>query len=504
LDLNYLFPDEQIDVPHNNEESQPETGSQDFGIVVDNNVGDLIRKLTNVDTDNEDTENLKDLEAEIAKFKETSPAPTPNPEAEKKGNGVSQTSSAPTPPSNCVSVIRLNTQAQPGKIQRASVSPREAPYTVPPNVDTENLTDLEAEIAVILTSSAPTPNPEAEKKENSLQKHRRIKKEREEVEKERTKFLIADNTRLEATIAVLEQELGLPQSQTSSTPTTREAPYTVPTKFQCDQCKFSSRSQHGLKIHTGKAHKLHTVALPLPCTTSVVYNLIPVISYILQPQPSSTLLSQNAPAFSAPATSIIPNSTAIPTPDTTPDPEPEKTENAVQKCRRIKKEKKDEDLLMTEFLIDDNTRLKATIAILEQQLGLPQSQTSSMPPTRCVTVSESNTHAHPGKIQRGSVIHRETPYTVPPKFQCDQCDFSSPSQHGLKIHTGKAHKLHTVDLSSTARDPADAKRSREYRLREKIKEDNAVEKLKSLKEQNKNLKDQEAQLRTRVEQSLFK
>jgi len=279
LDLNYLFPDEQIDVPHNNEESQPETGSQDFGIVVDNNVGDLIRKLTNVDTDNEDTENLKDLEAEIAKFKETSPAPTPNPEAEKKGNGVSQTSSAPTPPSNCVSVIRLNTQAQPGKIQRASVSPREAPYTVPPNVDTENLTDLEAEIAVILTSSAPTPNPEAEKKENSLQKHRRIKKEREEVEKERTKFLIADNTRLEATIAVLEQELGLPQSQTSSAPSTRcvtvsesntqaqsgkiqhasvrprEAPYTV---FQCDQCNFSSRSQHGLRIHTGKAHTAPT------------------------------------------------------------------------------------------------------------------------------------------------------------------------------------------------------------------------------------------------------
>jgi len=229
LDLNYLFPDEQIDVPHNNEESQPETGSQDFGIVVDNNVGDLIRKLTNVDTDNEDTENLKDLEAEIAKIKETSPA--------------------------------------------------------------------------------PTPNPEAEKKENSVQKHRRIKKEREKVEKERTKFLIADNTRLEATIAVLEQELGLPQSQTSSTPTTREAPYTVPTKFQCDQCKFSSRSQHGLKIHTGKAHKLHTVSLP--CTTSAVYcDLIlvntsndGVISYVLQPQPSSTLPSQNAPAAPTPAKS---------------------------------------------------------------------------------------------------------------------------------------------------------------------------------------------------------
>jgi len=369
---------------------------------------------SNGSTSNEDPDNLEPFFAKISRIKETSPKSiTSDPTPDHAHLPQSQTTSTPTPPSNCVSVIRSNTQAQPGKIQHASVIPRETPYTVPP-------------------------------------------------------------------------------------------------KVQCDQCDFSSRSQHGLKIHTGIAHKLHTVSLP--CTTSAVYyNLIPVnasnngvINYVLQPQPSSTLLSQNAPAFSAPATSIIPNSTAIPTPDTTPDPEPEKTENAVQKCRRIKKEKKDEDLLMTEFLIDDNTRLKATIAILEQQLGLPQSQTSSMPPTRCVTVSESNTHAHPGKIQRGSVIHRETPYTVPPKFQCDQCDFSSPSQHGLKIHTGKAHKLHTVDLSSTARDPADAKRSREYRLREKIKEDNAVEKLKSLKEQNKNLKDQEAQLRTRVEQSLFK
>merc|ERR1712038_528001 len=139
---------------------------------------------------------------------------------------------------------------------------------------------------------------------------------------------------------------------------------------------------------TGKAHQLHTVALPLPCTASVVYNLIldnvsndGVISYILQPQLSSTLPSQNAPAFSAPATSIILNSTDAPTPDTTPDPELKKAENAVQKCRRKKKEKKDEDLLMRKFLIDDNTRLKATIAELEQKLGLPQSQTSSMPPT---------------------------------------------------------------------------------------------------------------------------
>jgi len=292
-------------------------------------------------TSNEDPDNLKDLEAKISLIKETSPQSiTSDLTPDHAHLPQSQTSSAPTPPSNCVSVIRSNIQAQPGKIQRASVSHREAPYTVPPNVDTENLTDLEAEIAVILTSSAPTPNPEAEKKENSLQKHRRIKKEREEVEKERTKFLIADNTRLVATIAVLEQEL-----------------------------------------------------------------------------------------------------------------------------------------------------------------GVPQSQTSSAPPTRCVTVSESNTQAQPGKIQHASVSHREAPHTVPPKFQCDQCDFSSPSPHGLKIHTGKAHNLHTEDLSSTARNPADAKRSREYRGREKIKEQNAVEELKSLKEQNIKLK---AQLRIMVEQRLFK
>jgi len=156
-------------------------------------------------------------------------------------------------------------------------------------------------------------------------------------------------------------------------------------------------------------------------------------------------------------------------------------------------------------LIKETSPKSITSDLTPDHAHLPQSQTSYAPPTRCVTVSESNTQAQPGKIQHASVIPpRETPYTVPPKFQCDQCDFSSPSQHGLKIHTGKAHKLHTVDLSSTARDPADAKRSREYRLREKIKEDNAVEKLKSLKEQNKNLKDQKAQLRTRVEQSLFK
>jgi len=384
LDLNYLFPDEQIDVPHNNEESQPETGSQDFGIVVDNNVGDLWK-----------TENLTDLEAEIAKIKETSPA--------------------------------------------------------------------------------STPNPEAEKKENSLQKHRRIKKEREEVEKERTKFLIADNTRLEATIAVLEQELGLPQSQTSSTPTTREAPYTVPTKFQCDQCKFSSRSQHGLKIHTGKAHKLHTVSLP--CTTSAVYcDLIPVntsnngvITYVLQPQPSSTLPSQNAPAFSAPATSIIPqllNSTAA--------PEAEKKETAVQKHRRLEKKKEDEAHLSLKSLIDDNNRLKASIAArLEQELGLPQSQTSSAPTPSTPPPSSASVRAS---------------NTAPSHFQCDQCDFSSPSPHGLKVHTGKAHKLDTMDLSSTALDPANAKRCKGWRGRDKIKKHNAVEELKrrTKQEQEKN------------------
>jgi len=181
-------------------------------------------------------------------------------------------------------------------------------------------------------------------------------------------------------------------------------------------------------------------------------------------------------------------------PDPTATPEAEIEENAVQRCRRKTKEKEKAAEERRKFLIADNTRLEATIAVHKQQLGLPQSQTSSMPPTRCVTVSESNTQAQPGKIQHASVSHRETPYTV---FQCDQCDFSSRSQHGLKIHTGKAH---TVDLPSTA----NARRCREYQLREKIKEDNAVEELKSLKGENKNLKDQEAQLRIRVEQHLFK
>jgi len=481
LDLNYLFPDDQIDLLDNNDRTtQLDARAEDDDSIDANFIKEILAEDRILNDDPNEAPGPMEVVGDYL-------APQPEPQTFF----------------NIPVCVPINNQNNTN---------RDLHVVQDPNEDPENLEDTFDTISIIMETAEsinrarpdPTATPEAEIEENAVQRCRRKKKEKEKAAEERTKFLIADKFRLEATIAVHEQELGLPQSQTSSAPPTREAPYTVPPKFQCDHCKFSSRSQHGLKIHTGKAHKLHTVALPLPCTTSVVYNLIPVISYILQPQPSSTLLSQNAPAFSAPATSIIPNSTAIPTPDTTPDPEPEKTENAVQKCRRIKKEKKDEDLLMTEFLIDDNTRLKATIAILEQQLGLPQSQTSSMPPTRCVTVSESNTHAHPGKIQRGSVIHRETPYTVPPKFQCDQCDFSSPSQHGLKIHTGKAHKLHTVDLSSTARDPADAKRSREYRLREKIKEDNAVEKLKSLKEQNKNLKDQEAQLRTRVEQSLFK
>merc|ERR1719273_1062281 len=182
--------------------------------------------------------------AKISRIKQTSPKSIiSNPTPDHAHLPQSQTSSTPTPPSNCVSVIRSNTQAQPGKIQHASVIPRETPYT-------------------------------------------------------------------------------------------------VPSQFQCDKRDFSSRSQHDLKIHTGKANKLHTVSLP--CTTSVVCNLIPVnftsndgvISCVFQPQPSSTLPSQNAPAFSAPATSTIPqllNSTAA--------PEAEKKETAVQKCRRLEKKK---------------------------------------------------------------------------------------------------------------------------------------------------------------------
>merc|ERR1712061_601940 len=97
-------------------------------------------------------------------------------------------------------------------------------------------------------------------------------------------------------------------------------------------------------------------------------------------------------------------------------------------------------------LIKETSQKSITSDLTPDHAHLPQSQTSSAPPTRGVTVSESNTQAQPGKIQHASVSHRETPYTVSPKFQCDQCDFSSRSQHGLKIHTGKAHKLHTVAL----------------------------------------------------------
>jgi len=325
---------------------------------------------SNGSTSNEDPDNLEPFFAKISRIKETSPKSiTSDPTPDHAHLPQSQTTSTPTPPSNCVSVIRSNTQAQPGKIQHASVIPRETPYTVPP-------------------------------------------------------------------------------------------------KVQCDQCDFSSRSQHGLKIHTGKAHQLHTVALPLPCTASVVYNLIldnasndGVISYILQPQLSSTLPSQNAPAFSAPATSIIPNSTAA--------PEAEKKETAVQKHRRLKKKEENEALLSLRLrlqsLIDDNARL-------EQELGLPQSSapTASTPPPSSVSVLASN--------------------TAPSHFQCDQCDFSSPSPHGLKVHTGKAHKLDTMDLSSTALDPANAKRCKGWRGRDKIKKHNAVEELKrrTKQEQEKN------------------
>merc|ERR1719220_3197679 len=159
---------------------------------------------SNGSTSNEDPDNLEPFFAKISRIKETSSKSiTADLTPDHAHLAQSQTSSTPTPPSNCVSVIRSNIQAQPGKIQRASVSHRETPYT-------------------------------------------------------------------------------------------------VPSQFQCDKRDFSSRSQHDLKIHTGKANKLHTVSLP--CTTSVVYcDLVEVntsndgvITYVLQPQPSSTLPSQNA------------------------------------------------------------------------------------------------------------------------------------------------------------------------------------------------------------------
>merc|ERR1712110_708193 len=83
------------------------------------------------------------------------------------------------------------------------------------------------------------------------------------------------------------------------------------------------------------------------------------------------------------------------------------------KQRRLEKKKEDEAHLSLKSLIDDNNRLKASIAArLEQELGLPQSQTSSAPtpstpPPSSVSVRASN--------------------TAPSHFQCDQCDFSSPS-----------------------------------------------------------------------------
>lgn len=180
-------------------------------------------------------------------------------------------------------------------------------------------------------------------------------------------------------------------------------------------------------------------------------------------------------------------------PDPTATPEAEIEENAVQRCRRKKKEKEKAAEERRKFLIADNTRLEATIAVHKQQLSLPQSQTFSAPPTRCVTVSESNTQAQPGKIQSASVSHRETPYTV---FQCDQCNFSSRSQHGLKIHTGKAH----APASPTPAKSANAIRHERYRKNNKIKKQNAVENLESLEEQNIKLKAEENQLRIMVEQ----
>jgi len=193
-------------------------------------------------------------------------------------------------------------------------------------------------------------------------------------------------------------------------------------------------------------------------------------------------------------------------------------------------------------LIKETSPKSITSDLTPDHAHLPQSQTSYAPPTRCVTVSESNTQAQPGKIQRTSVIPREAPYTVPTKFQCDQCDFSSPSPHGLKIHTGKAHKLHTVALplpcttsvvydlipvntsndevisyvlqpqpsstlpsqnapaAPTLAKSANAIRCDRHRKNNKIKKQNAVEKLKSLEEKNIKLKAKEDQLRIMVEQ----
>ena len=142
----------------------------------------------------------------------------------------------------------------------------------------------------------------------------------------------------------------------------------------------------------------------------------------------------------------------------------------------------------------------------------PQSQPSSKTPgcaeqcappsipinTHGVSVvikSNSQEQAQPGKFKCASVLPRGALYTVTPQFQCDQCDFSSSSQQGFKVHIGRVHKVHTASAMS-----GNPKRCRDWRERGKIKKQKAEEELKILKEQNIALRAKEALLRNLVEQ----
>ena len=74
--------------------------------------------------------------------------------------------------------------------------------------------------------------------------------------------------RLEALLSYhqrLVDEKGLPPSRLmmkhavasspSASSTLNQSPGSVEEKFKCDQCEFSSKSQRGLKVHTGRSHK---------------------------------------------------------------------------------------------------------------------------------------------------------------------------------------------------------------------------------------------------------
>jgi len=249
LDLNYLFPDDQIDLLDNNDRTtQLDARAEDDDSIDANFIKEILAEDRILNDDPNEAPGPMEVVGDYL-------APQPEPQTFF----------------NIPVCVPINNQNNTN---------RDLHVVQDPNEDPENLEDTFDTISIIMETAEsinrarpdPTATPEAEIEENAVQRCRRkknndaVRKSRErkrEMEKaaeERTKFLKADNTRLEATIAVIEQERGLPQSHTSSAPPTRETPYTGRTKFQCDQCDFSSRSQHGLKIHTGKAHASPTPA----------------------------------------------------------------------------------------------------------------------------------------------------------------------------------------------------------------------------------------------------